>query len=157
MIWDFIDQFTKKNIIDEKQLVKVDRAYYLTDPSLRRILVNTKQKALHAGLFLGRDVSSGFIPSTHLLQLLVPVADKTITLHKKGAWLCICARDIFSESIVKSTGNPKKGDLVLILNEYKECIGIGKATQKISARGLVVKNLLDIGWFARKKVRAIKL
>ena len=80
-----------------------------------------------------------------------------ITLNEKGAWLFICARDIFSESITQVTGKPFVRDLVLILNTKQECLGIGSVEQKLQARGLVIKNLFDIGWFVRKKARPIRI
>ncbi len=157
MIWKFIQQFTKEKILQEKELLELKFEYVLVSEPLKRIIMSSTIKPQTAGLLLGRQFPNGFVPSVALLQMLVPHAERTVTVNDKGAWLFICARDLWSESIIDSKGKPEAGQLVLVCNEHKECLGVGYVVQKISARGLVIKNLYDIGWFARKTVKAIRV
>ena len=157
MLWEFIGLFTDNKVVDEQRLVQIKYDYYLVEEPLKRIFLSSSLKPEHAGMLLGRTYPNGFVPSTTLLQLLVPHSARAVTLNEKGAWLFICGRDIFSESIMSSTGNPQAHELVLVLNAFGECLGVGRVVQKLSARGLVVKHELDIGWFVRKKVKAIRL
>ncbi len=157
MLWKFIRIFTQAPIIDEHTVLKLGSGYYLVDEKLRRMVVGTNMTCAAAGILLGREFGTGFLPSTYLLTLLCNKAEFKVTLNEKGAWLFICARDIFSESIIEVTGKPSVRDLVLVMNAKQECLGIGSVEQKLQARGLVIKNVYDIGWFVRKKAKPIRI
>ncbi len=156
-LWNFIKLFTQSKVLDEKSVLRNGSSWYLVTDSIRQLTTRFSFRPVFCGALLGRDVSSGFIPSVGLLQLLVPHASSTVTVSNKGAWLFICGRDLWSESLTANKGPCAAQSLVLVLNSFNECIGIGQVVQKLSARGLVVKNLFDIGWFVRKRTNAIRL
>ena len=157
MLWSFIKLFTTKKVFDEHVLLRNGSSWYVVNDAIRALIPRFSFRPVFSGLLLGREVSSGFIPSVHLLQCLVPVAESSVTVSDKGAWLFICGRDLWSESITSSKGFCSSKSRVLVLNNSGECIGLGEVTQKLSARGLVVRNLYDIGWFVRKRASAIRV
>jgi ribosome biogenesis protein Nip4 len=82
-------------------------------------------------------------------------ANKVI-VNKKTAWLFICGRDVFRTGILAVRGSRKKGDPVLVLNEFDECLGFGRlvcnlvgATKKDE---IAIKNVSDVGDFLRREI-----
>jgi ribosome biogenesis protein Nip4 len=77
-----------------------------------------------------------------------------IVVDRKAAWLFVCGRDIFRRGILAVHGSRRKGDYVLVLNEFGECLGFGKITHSLDAveTQVVVKNISDVGDFLRREV-----
>jgi ribosome biogenesis protein Nip4 len=78
-----------------------------------------------------------------------------IVVEKKAAWLFICGRDIFRKGILAVRGSRKKGDHVLVLNEFGECLGFGKIMGSLDETSgkteVAVRNISDIGDFLRRE------
>ena len=77
-------------------------------------------------LFVGRYVGEkkrNFIPSPFGVALAAEHANTGITLDKKGAWLFVCGRDVFSRAIV--SGKPHKGKASFVYDEEKNLLGYG--------------------------------
>ncbi|MBC7130630.1 hypothetical protein H5T51_05365, partial [Candidatus Bathyarchaeota archaeon] len=55
--------------------------------------------------------------------------------------------------ILHVEGPVEKGDFVLLFNKHGECLGYGLVKQNPhkARKGLVIKNLLDIGDFLRRE------
>ena len=67
-----------------------------------------------------------FCPSVSLLDQIAARYQKAVFVDAKTEWLFICGRDIFS--VQETKGNPQENDLVLVLNRFKECIGVAQYT-----------------------------
>ncbi|MDO8660567.1 MAG: hypothetical protein Q7K43_01640, partial [Candidatus Woesearchaeota archaeon] len=98
-LWSFIKLFTQTKLLDEKSVLRNGTSWYLVTDSIRQLTTRFSFRPVFCGALLGRDVSSGFIPSVGLLQLLVAHTPSTVTVSDKGAWLFICGRDLWSESL----------------------------------------------------------
>lgn len=132
------------------EVVTKSRRYYVLPPPLRRIV---KNDFYYAGLYLGKVKSGVFFPSFNLLKMLVSVVSNKVVLGQKAAWLFVCGRDIFRDSIVRAVGSQRKGDYTLVLNEYEECLGFGIVTANFKdvASKVVIRNMLDLGDFLRRE------
>lgn len=132
------------------EIVTKSQRYYVLPPSLRKIV---KSDFYYAGLYLGKVKNGAFYPSFNLLNMLVSVRSNKVFLGGKAAWLFICGRDVFRESIVKAVGSQCKDDYTLIMNEHWECLGFGivKANIKDAVGRVVIKNMLDLGDFLRRE------
>lgn len=142
MLKEFIKQFTSEEIVGD--FTKVNNEYFVINESLKQIISQIKTKPLCAGIPLGREKGRIFVSSLYLLQKLGEVSNKKIIVDKKGEWMFICGKNIFSKSIKNCTGNV--GDLVLVENAFGECLGYGKLTAEKS-----VQHVFDIGDFLRRE------
>ena len=97
------------------------------------------------GLFLGED-KKGFKPSLALLEMIAKDSKRKAFLNEKGAWMFICGRDVFGESIEKSS---VEEGLVLVQNDKDENLGYGKIWKKKGE--LFIKNILDKGDYLRRE------
>ncbi len=146
----FASQFGAKIALNPEFVIKKEQQYYLINPRVRKIL---HDDFLYAGLYLGEVKSGALHPSFNLLNMIVDSASNKVVLDRKSAWLFICGRDVFKKGISKICGSSKKGQYVLIQNEFGECLGFGKIIENLDILGnnLVIKNLFDIGDFLRRE------
>lgn len=142
MLKKFITQFTSEEIVGD--FTKVNNEYFVINESLKQIISQIKTKPSFAGIHLGIEKGKTFVPSLYLLQKLCTVSNKKIITDKKGEWMFICGKNIFQKSIIKFAGNNE--DLVLVQNEFGECLGYGKITTEKS-----VQHIFDIGDFLRRE------
>ena len=144
---DLIQRFTDKRIVDLNKVIKIGHDFYLVDDELRSVCKSIKKRASFIGNYLGRKGKPGLF----LLELLARHSENKVWLNEKGAWLFICGRDIFGESITKKFGSFNKGDFVLVMDRYDECLGFGRVVDTFSTKKVVVKNEFDIGDFLRRE------
>jgi ribosome biogenesis protein Nip4 len=146
----FASQFGAQIRLNPQFLVEKSQHYYLLNPALRRV---TRGDFFSAGLYLGKVKNGVFFPSFNLLNMLVEAAANKVVLDRKAAWLFICGRDVFRKGVVKALGSQRKGDFVLVLNEFGECLGFGMwAADFGDGEGkVVVRNVLDVGDFLRRE------
>lgn len=147
---DFVSRFGTKVRLDEAFIVKQQGRYFLLDENVKRL---TSKDFYYAGAYLGEAKDGEFFPSFNLLNMIAQKKANRIYLEKKVEWLFICGRDLFEQGITKATGSTKKGDYVLVLNSYGECLGFGKILLNLEGkrRGPAVENILDIGDFLRRE------
>ena len=142
-----IQKFTDQKIIDLTNVVKMGREVYLVDPELKKVFKKINKQAAYIGTFLGQNEK----PSLYLLELLAKHSEKKIIVTKKGEWLFICKRDLFTKGIKEAEGNPQINDFVLVINQNNECLGYGQMIAELTARKTVVKRMFDIGDFLRRE------
>jgi len=135
----FITKFADRKVIDKSMLYKNNNNYFLITPKLKPF---TKLKPEAIGLYLGKDVKEQFIPSPNLLNILKDHTKEKIILDEKTAWLFICGRIIFEESVLKTTGMNKRK---LVLNQEGEVLGVAKQIKDF------YKNVFDLGDFLRRE------
>lgn len=145
----FVSQFGAQIALNPELVLEKNARYYLLTPSLRKFALGD---FFYAGLYLGKVKNGLFFPSFNLLDMLLEVATNRVVLGRKAAWLFICGRDVFREGILKSIGSKHRGEAVLVLNEFGECLGFGRLVGGPVGRGaLGVKNVLDVGDFLRRE------
>ena len=149
MLKEFVRQFTNEDIIGD--FVKINREYFSVPANLEKISLSIKTRPEFAGIPLGREKGKIFAPSLYLLQKLIAISGKKIQVDNKGEWMFICGKDVFGKSVTKSSNEQKTDDLVLVENQYCECLGYGKIVAELTQKGVVVKNIFDIGDFLRRQ------
>jgi len=133
----------------------VNRAsrYFLLNDTLRGVARND---FYYAGTYLGKVKNGKFFPSFNLLRMLVKGEANKVVVDKKAAWLFICGRDVFRTGVVDVRGSRRKGDHVLVLNEFGECLGFGRIVGGLGGAAekgeVAVKNISDIGDFLRREI-----
>ena len=147
---DFASSLGTKIGLDENLIVNKQSRFFLLNDNLKQL---ASTDFFHAGTYLGKAKDGKFFPSFNLLDIIAQKKANKVIVDKKTEWLFICGRDIFKQGITKVTGSTKKGDHVLILNAYGECLGFGKILHNLDEKrvGPAVENILDIGDFLRRE------
>jgi len=150
IIDDFVTRFGTKMSLDESLIVKRHGRFFLLNENIERL---RSKDFYYAGVYLGEAKNEGFFPSFNLLNMIQQKEGNRIYVEKKAEWLFICGRDVFRQGINKTLGSVKKGDYVLVLNSYGECLGFGRVLRRLDAKtkGVVVENILDVGDFLRRE------
>ncbi len=147
---DFIRLFNANLALDESLPEKKGERYYLVNKDLKRFI---NKDFLYAGIYLGEVGDGRFRPSFMFLAMISETAQNKMYVDQKTEWLFICGRDIFKQGITRTTGAAKRNDYTLVMNRSDECLGFGRIIIDLSesAKGVVVKNVLDIGDFLRRE------
>jgi ribosome biogenesis protein Nip4 len=147
---DFVSRFGTKIRLDETLVMKQQGRFFLLNETIKRL---ASKNFYYAGAYLGEVKDGDFLPSFNLLNMIVKKKVNRINLTKKAEWLFICGRDVFVQGIAKAEGSKKKGDYVVVLNSYGECLGFGKILDDLDGKrkGPAVENILDIGDFLRRE------
>jgi ribosome biogenesis protein Nip4 len=152
VIVKFAFQLGAKIALNPSFVVEKAGRYFLLNEAL---LKSARKDFYCAGAYLGKVKNGKFFPSFNLLSILAKGEANKIIVEKNGAWLFICGRDIFRKAIAAVHGLHKKGNHVLVLNEFGECLGFGRVVRSwegISKNEVVVKNILDVGDFLRREI-----
>lgn len=146
----FASQFGARVDLNPESIIEKNQSYYLLNTRVKKIM---RSDFFYSGLYLGTVKDGVFFPSFNLLNMLLDVAKNKVFLNRKAAWLFICGRDVFKKGITKVYGSQNKGDYTLVLNEFGECLGFGRVSEKltIQADRVVINNLLDVGDFLRRE------
>jgi len=155
MITKFIQQFTKKKVVEERTLLIQNDKYFLVDKKGKEIIQQVRQNTGNdpylMGLYLGRQKGYTFFPSLSLLELIFPYGDNIVTVNDDVAFLFICGRDVFGKGILSINGKCAENTIVLVQNKDKELLGFGKRVHPITSKKEVVTNLFDVGDFLRRE------
>jgi ribosome biogenesis protein Nip4 len=153
LIDDFVSRFATGITIDRTLLVENSGRVFLLTKNLKKY---ASKGFYYAGAYLGRIKSGRFFPSFNLLNMITEKKGNSIIVDKKSAWLFVCGRDVFKKGIARVSGSPRKGDFVLVLNTYDECLGFGRLVNDLEDKreNVVAENLLDIGDFLRRERRS---
>jgi ribosome biogenesis protein Nip4 len=111
----------------------------------------------YGGLYIGSIKKKKFIPSIAFFDMVVKYSNNFlyVIVDCNGEKLTLYGRDIFGNSILYASQKIEENSILLILNQSKELLGLGRArfqTTKIKQNGKVTINtLLDIGTFLRSE------
>jgi ribosome biogenesis protein Nip4 len=147
---DFIRLFDASLTLDEGPVEKKENRYFLMNENLKRFI---NKDFLYAGTYLGETKGGSFVPSFMFLAMIAKTAQNKTYVDQKTEWLFICGRDVFRQGIARTTGAAERNDYTLIMNSFDECLGFGRIIADLSksAKGVAVKNALDIGDFLRRE------
>jgi len=149
----FLEKFGVQIDLNESLIDWMGEKFFLLNDTLKDLAVRIPRKYYYAGVLLGELKNDFFLPSFPLISMIAEKVENKIFVNDKTAWLFICGRDIFKEGITRVEGSTRKGDYTLILNKYGECLGFGviKQNPQEAEKGVVVKNILDLGDFLRRE------
>jgi len=116
---------------------------FVTNGDTLDVLEKMKKEPYSAGLFIGEIKKKKFMLSLEGAALISKHAKNKIFVGSKTEQLVLYGRDVFSNSILKSS-ELSEGSKCLIVNESDELIAIGRVKKGI------VENLIDRGWYLRK-------
>jgi ribosome biogenesis protein Nip4 len=154
-IAEFVSLFGANISLDENLIVQKSGRYFLLSASLKKL---ASKDFFYAGTYLGKVKNGRFFPSFELLRMITEKKANKVVVNKKTEWLFICGRDVFKRGIIKATGPARKGDHVLVLNSYDECLGFGRIVSDLGREedSVAIKNISDIGDFLRREERTLK-
>ncbi len=149
----FLEKIGAQIDLNEALIDVAGEKFFLLNDTLKDLTTRIPQKYYYAGVLLGALRNNVFLPSFPLISMIAEKVRNRIFVNDKTAWLFICGRDIFKEGITRIEGSPKKGDYTLILNKHNECLGLGvlKQPPQEAEKGVVVKNIFDLGDFLRRE------
>ena len=150
-VQEFVKQFGIANAPDT---VLVGRSYFQIPKQLQSFV---SKHPIYVGKCIAHIRGPVLIPSIDFLQFIGKNARKKVVVNKDGAWLFICGRDIFGKSIVSGSGNPSVNDIVVIMNEFNECLGYGTLVAPLSEKKIIIKRLFDIGDLLRRERKSRKV
>ena len=149
MIREFIEKFTKEEVIKDDDIYQLGTEWYRVPDALIGFK-NLPRTPVWVGQFLGRERNKYLVPGKALLDAIAPVATKRVMVSDKAAWLFVCGKDVLQQSIIRVDGNPKSGEWVLVM-QGMACIGFGEVQGALADKTSIVKNLFDLGDFLRRE------
>lgn len=153
-IFSFANKFDVT--LDKSEVVKIGRNYYLANAELQDVRSKINRDVFSLGIFLGQDSGKLFDPSPALIDIISKMPDagkKKIFVNEKAETMFLYGRNILEESISRNPNNITEG-LVLIHNENDENLGFGIFQRQ--GEQVIVKNLLDKGFYLRKEAKRKK-
>ena len=149
-LMDFALKLNARLTLNPNLLLETRGRYFLLNKNLKGIV---PRSFFYVGRFLGEVKNGKFFPSFNLLAILAEGEAHKVVVNEKASWLFICGRDIFGEGIVSVLGSRRKGALTLVLNEFEECLGLGRIISDFGAMDtkVVVENIADVGDFLRRE------
>jgi ribosome biogenesis protein Nip4 len=154
-----VQQFTRSSFqlaLEEDTIVKIGKNYFYSGPQLKELRSKINRDIFAIGMFLGSDSGKYFEPSPGLIEMLskMPGAEKyKIYIGEKSEQLFLYGRNILREGVSRNPNNLGYG-YVFVQNEHDENLGYGIFHQQ--GPDLVIKNLLDKGFYLRKEQKKKK-
>jgi ribosome biogenesis protein Nip4 len=131
----------------EDEVLRINDKYFALDPALRGLL-RVREGLVYAGRYLGRDRRL-FQPSALLLEALAGEAGtRKVHVGREVAWLFVCGRDLFEESVEGVDGGLALGGYYLVVYGGR-CVGYGRYETAGDKR--IIRNLFDLGDFLRRE------
>jgi 60S ribosome subunit biogenesis protein NIP7 len=115
--------------------------------------LTVKLQPINSGLIIGKIRNKKFLPNINFAELIVSNNPKLnypyVILENKGANLVLYGRDIMGNSIIDFFKEIKENQLLIILNQNKEVIGIGRSRYNNNLitqnDKITIDNVEDIG------------
>ncbi len=110
------------------------------------------------GLRLGSLANGRLDLSLVAAERIARITDRALTVSKRGAEAFTYGKSILRESVVSLTSGILRGQRVIVLDEHGVCLGVATLSvdasrlNRLSAKELVAKNLIDIGSYIRQHV-----
>jgi ribosome biogenesis protein Nip4 len=112
-----------------------------------------KLQPLHTGIMIGQIKNKKFIPNLNFAEIIIKYNPKLnypyVILEDKAANLVLYGRDIMGKSILEFNNQISENQLLIILNQKKEVIGIGRSRYKnkliAQMDKITIDNIQDIG------------
>lgn len=151
--WGVFDFFMEKSLLIKEERHK-SRKVYLLSSELEVITLSRQPD--YAGLKIG-ELKKNFLPSMEGADLIARVSKKFphIIVDEIAERLVLYGRSVLGQSIVGGTENLNENEVILLLNDNREPIGIGRT--KFSGKRLfqididTVNTLVDAGHYLRSE------
>jgi 60S ribosome subunit biogenesis protein NIP7 len=112
-----------------------------------------KLQPIHSGIIIGQVRKKKFLPNLNFAELVVNYNPRFnypyVILENKGANLALYGRDIMGNSILDFFHEIKENQILIIFNQKKEVIGIGRSRYNnnliTQIDKITIDNIQDIG------------
>jgi ribosome biogenesis protein Nip4 len=112
-----------------------------------------KLQPMHSGIIIGQVRNKKFLPNLNFAELVVNYNPRLnypyVVLENKGANLALYGRDIMGNSILDFFHEIKENQILIIFNQKKEVIGIGRSRFNnnliTQIDKITIDNVQDIG------------
>jgi 60S ribosome subunit biogenesis protein NIP7 len=112
-----------------------------------------KLQPIHSGIIIGEVRNKKFLPNLNFAELVVNYNPRLnypyVILENKGANLALYGRDIMGNSILDFFHEIKENQILIIFNQKKEVIGIGRSRFNnnliTQIDKITIDNIQDIG------------
>jgi ribosome biogenesis protein Nip4 len=112
-----------------------------------------KLQPIHSGIIIGEVRNKKFLPNLNFAEIVVNYNPRLnypyVILENKGANLALYGRDIMGNSILDYFHEIKENQILIILNQKKEVIGIGRSRFNnnliTQIDKITIDNVQDIG------------
>jgi ribosome biogenesis protein Nip4 len=151
--WDVFEYFKDESIYVRTNKVGQKQIFFLPSE-----IMATEKQPLYAGLLIG-ELGKQFSPSIQMSQIIAKEGKNfpSIKVNSKGETMVIYGRDVFVDSIVENNSH-RENEMVIILNERNEAIGIGRTRNISNHRDMntnkvkiAVTTIADIGQYLREE------
>jgi 60S ribosome subunit biogenesis protein NIP7 len=144
-----IEKITSKN---EQEKTSKDFEIYICS-NKQQTELTIKLQPTYSGLTIGRVRNKKFLPNINFAELVINYNPKLnypyVILENKGANLVLYGRDIMGNSIIDFFKEIKENEILIILNQKKEVIGIGRSkfNKNLITQNdkITIDNIQDIG------------
>jgi ribosome biogenesis protein Nip4 len=131
---------------------------FLVPATVMNVFRNTQSKRnpYCLGIYLGDLLADELLPSIEGITLASPYTKKKVKVTDKGEQAVLYGRDLTASFIDDFSASIRQGDKIAIVNRLEETLALGKALldgnrfRHVNRSTLVVKNILDRGWYLRK-------
>jgi len=131
---------------------------FLVPPHLYKVLNKLSDSVVpfFLGLPIGSIAKNRFKINVSLLELISQYSNKVAIVTYKGEQTALYGYNIPKKQVKNIGIQGRKNDLVIIKNIEKETVALGKyliSTKKmdiLNPNQIVIKVLLDLGWYIRK-------
>ncbi|HEY0580504.1 MAG TPA: hypothetical protein VGC75_07325 [Candidatus Nitrosocosmicus sp.] len=112
-----------------------------------------KLQPIHSGIIIGEVRNKKFLPNLNFAEIVVNYNPRLnypyVILENKGANLALYGRDIMGNSILDFFHEIKENQILIIFNQKKEVIGIGRSRYNnnliTQIDKITIDNIQDIG------------
>jgi ribosome biogenesis protein Nip4 len=143
-----------ENTIKDNLKEKDDRdskVYICSNEEQKEIAI--RLQPLHSGICIGEINNKKFKPNLNFAEIIVNQSQELnypyIVLEENGSKLVLYGRDIMGKSIIDYSKDIKENQTVLILNQTREIIGIGRSRYNNNLLTqndkITIDNIQDIG------------
>ncbi|MGN6560785.1 MAG: hypothetical protein ACTHJ2_09700, partial [Candidatus Nitrosocosmicus sp.] len=162
-------QVYKKKINDNQLESKNKNKYNLMEKTNSKYKVHVcsnkelkemtiRLQPIYSGICIGEIKNKKFTPNLNFAEIIVNqnpgLSYPYVILEEKGLQLALFGRDIMGQSIILCNNIIKENQILLLLNENKEVIGIGKSRYNdkliMQSNKITIDNIQDIGTYYLK-------
>ena len=155
--WNIFSKLSNELILIKEERIKNRnrKLLFLIPKNLEKFIFF--KDTYRSGLFLGTINLKKFYPSFPFLSFVSKfgTAYPYIIINAEAEILFLYGRDILGDSILEYSSQLKENCLVLILNNNKELLGIGRtrfSENIIQKKGkITISNLMDLGLYHRNE------
>jgi 60S ribosome subunit biogenesis protein NIP7 len=136
--------------------ISKSKVHVCSNKELKEITI--RLQPTYSGICIGEIKNKKFTPNLNFAEIIVNQNPKLsypyVILEEKGLQLALYGRDIMGKSIILCNNIIKENQILLLLNENKEVIGIGKSRYNdkliTQSNKITIDNIQDIGTYYLK-------